>query len=260
MWKTESNNQYIQNEADLIRVASYAERKDFIRSRFDKNYTGTTRENEVLLRNEKFKKAYLEQFAHIKNTSRNARMDLIANRPDQNPEIQKVREWFFANMSRGLSNVFRGVDQSVASVDKRIVAWGQALRAYSGKIVRQFSSVKLTGYFPPPKWGYRSKKEAKMEWGGNDKIWKPLYTLQQYLRWEAPYVSIAGHKSIAYWTRVRLPNLEAQYGRPIECRVVDTGKAFNKQPPFAKLDICVQDRQSSLTNIVNTNTSVQQIA
>jgi hypothetical protein len=159
-----------------------------------------------------------------------------------------------------LREIFQGLEKPVHSIEKRLVAWRDSLKAYGGKLVRQFNSVKLTWYYPPPKWGYRSKKEAKMEWGGKDKIWKPLYTLQQYLRWEAPYVSIAGHKSISYGTRVRIASLEAQYGRPIECRVVDTGSAFNKKPPYAKLDVCVQDRQSSSLAIVNTHTPVQQIA
>ncbi len=271
MWKNESHNSRLSTEDDLKKVASYAERRDFVRGAtsdwkpngqevFDKNYTGKTGENLALLRNERFKKAYLEKFSGIRNSSRESRMNMIKGRPDQHPEVQKVRESFFSKIGQALREMFQGLERPARSMEDRLVAWRDSLKAYSGKLVRQFNSVKLTGYYPPPKWGYKSKKEAKMEWGAKDKLWKPLYTLEQYLQWKAPYVSIAGHESIAYWTRIRLPHLEAQYGRPIDCRVVDTGSAFNRQSPFSKLDVCVRDRQASMTSLVNTRTSVQQIA
>lgn len=260
MWKLDSHIQTINTEDDIKRIASYSERKDFIRSRFDRDYTGTTQENETLLRNPEFKKSYLEKFFGIKNASRDARMNLIKDRPDRNPQIQQVRESLFSKIGQALGEIFQGLEKPVHSIENRLVAWRNSLKSYGGKLVRQFNSVKLTWYYPPPKWGYSTAKERRMEWGGKDKLWKPLYTLQQYLRWEAPYVSIAGHKSISYGTRVRIAALEAQYGRPIECRVVDTWSAFNKLPPYGKLDVCVQDKQSSHLAIVNTRTPVQQIA
>lgn len=260
MWKNESHNSSLSTEQDLKKVASYTQRRDFIRSHFDKNYTGTTRENALLLKKNAFQKAYLERFSNLKNTSRKVRMNLVKDRPEKNSQVQNIRENLVAKISWSLGEIFQGINCPVRSISDRIMAWKKALDEYAGKVMRQFSSVKLTGYFPPPKWWYKSKNEAKMEGWSRDKTGKPLYTLEQYLQWKAPYVSIAGHKSIPYGTRVRLANLEAQYGRPIECRVVDTWSAFNKQAPFSKLDVCVRGKESSHSFLVNTRTLVQQIA
>ena len=92
MWKKEPPIPTLTTEEDFKKIASYDERKAFVRSHFDKNYTGTTKENAALLKNEKFKKVYLEMFSGIKKDSQKARMDLIAHRPDQNPQVLKVRE------------------------------------------------------------------------------------------------------------------------------------------------------------------------
>lgn len=113
MRKPDSHIQSINTEEDIKKIASYDERKSFVRSRFDSNYTGKTPENQALLKNEKFKKAYLEKFSRqIKNYSRKARMDLVSNRPENNPQIQKVRESFFSKIGGGLTDVFRGIQQT----------------------------------------------------------------------------------------------------------------------------------------------------
>jgi hypothetical protein len=92
---SEKNSQIPQlsTEGDLKNIASYSERRDFVRSRFDKDYTGTTKENEALLRNSEFKKIYLEQFSRIRNTSRDARMNLLSDRPDKNSKSEGIFLW-----------------------------------------------------------------------------------------------------------------------------------------------------------------------
>ena len=106
MRKIDSHFQTITTEDDIKKIASYDERESFVRSGFDKNYTGTTRENMLLLKNEKFKKAYLEKFSRqIKNDSRAARMELVSNRPENNSQVQKVRESFFGKICQGLNDM-----------------------------------------------------------------------------------------------------------------------------------------------------------
>jgi hypothetical protein len=92
MSKIDFHSPKLSTEDDLKSIASYAERKDFVRSHFDKNYTGTTKENETLLRNPEFKKAYLEKFAHIRSESQDEREKLLKDRPEKNSYIQNVRE------------------------------------------------------------------------------------------------------------------------------------------------------------------------
>jgi len=113
MRKLDSHIQAINTEDDIKKIASYDERKSFVRSSFDRKYTGRTDENLALLKNEKFKRAYLEKFSRqIKNDSQKARIDLISNRPENNSQIQKVRESFFSKIGGGLTDVFRGIQQT----------------------------------------------------------------------------------------------------------------------------------------------------
>lgn len=99
-----------------------------------------------------------------------------------------------------------------------------------------------TGYYPA---------NNAMEGGFKDRLGKPLQTLQAYLAGRAPYVSVAmDSKAFPYGTKLRIPELEAKYGRPIEFRVVDTGGAF-KGRGTSRIDICTQNRRASLDPTIN---------
>jgi 3D (Asp-Asp-Asp) domain-containing protein len=99
-----------------------------------------------------------------------------------------------------------------------------------------------TGYFP---------ENSRMEGGYFDRRGRPLHTLQDYLAGRAPYVSVAmDSNAFRYGTRMRIPELEAKYGRPIEFRVVDTGGAFRGRGT-GRIDICTANRAASLDPTVN---------
>jgi 3D (Asp-Asp-Asp) domain-containing protein len=90
-----------------------------------------------------------------------------------------------------------------------------------------------------------------MEGGFLDRKGKPLHTLQDFLSGKAPYVSVAmDSKAFPYGTKLRIPELEKKYGRPIEFRVVDTGGAF-KGKGTSRIDICTANRKASLDPTVN---------
>jgi len=99
-----------------------------------------------------------------------------------------------------------------------------------------------SGYFPDP---------SRMEGGFNDRLGRPLRTLQDYLRGLAPYVSVAmDPAAFPYGTRLRIRELEARYGRRIEFRVVDTGGAFRGRGT-ARMDICTANRTASIDATIN---------
>jgi hypothetical protein len=75
-----------------------------------------------LLKNSDLKNAYLEKFSGIRNASREARMNLIKDRPEQNPQIQKVRESVFSKVGQSLREIFQGLEKPVHSIEKRLVA------------------------------------------------------------------------------------------------------------------------------------------
>lgn len=111
--------------------------------------------------------------------------------------------------------------------------------------------AKLTGYFPPPEGGYATKEEEEMEGGAYDRIGKPLCTLQEFLRGEAPYVSVAmDFRVFPYGTKLTIPALEEKYGKPIIFRVVDTGGAFRGQGT-SRIDICVENKRASWDRAIN---------
>jgi 3D (Asp-Asp-Asp) domain-containing protein len=106
----------------------------------------------------------------------------------------------------------------------------------------QSFTAKGTGYFPD---------NSPMEGGFKDRMGKPLHTLQDFLNGKAPYVSVAmDSKAFPYGTKLRIPELEKKYGRPIEFRVVDTGGAF-KGKGTSRIDICTANRKASLDPTVN---------
>lgn len=99
-----------------------------------------------------------------------------------------------------------------------------------------------TGYYP---------HNSRMEGGFLDRRGKPLHTLQDYLAGRAPYVSVAMDKNaFPYGTKLRIPELEAKYGRQIEFRVVDTGGAFRGRGT-SRIDICTANRRASLDPTIN---------
>lgn len=99
-----------------------------------------------------------------------------------------------------------------------------------------------TGYYPD---------RSAMEGGFVDRKGKPLHTLQDFLAGKASYVSVAmDSTAFPYGTKLRIPELEAKYGRPIEFRVVDTGGAFRGKGT-SRIDICTANRQASLDPTIN---------
>lgn len=102
-----------------------------------------------------------------------------------------------------------------------------------------------SGYYPA---------DNAMEGGFVDKRGAPLKTLQQFLRGEASYVSVAmdNRIGIPYGQKVRIPELEAKYGKAIEFRVVDTGGAFMGRGT-SKIDICVENEAASFEPTINGN-------
>jgi 3D (Asp-Asp-Asp) domain-containing protein len=108
--------------------------------------------------------------------------------------------------------------------------------------------TKLTGYYPD---------SSALEGGFKDRLGKPLHTLQQYLNGDASYVSVAMDSSaFAYGTKLRIPSLEAKYGRRIEFRVVDTGGAFRGKGT-SRMDVCVASYKASLDPVVNGSVDVE---
>ena len=111
----------------------------------------------------------------------------------------------------------------------------------------------LTGYFPEPKEGYASEKEAKMEGGNLDERGNKLHTLQDFLENKAPWVSCAMDKDcLPYGTPISIPALNKIYLRQIPFRRVDNGGAFNREGKFlGKLDVCVRGRKDQFAPGLN---------
>lgn len=99
-----------------------------------------------------------------------------------------------------------------------------------------------TGYYPdasPMEGGFVDRKGAK------------LNTLQDFLNGKVPYVSVAmDSKAFPYGTKLRIPELEAKYGKQIEFRVVDTGGAF-KGKGTSRIDVCTANQRASLDATIN---------
>ncbi|MDP1829269.1 MAG: peptidoglycan-binding protein [Archangium sp.] len=99
-----------------------------------------------------------------------------------------------------------------------------------------------TGYYPD---------SSAMEGGYVDRKGAKLNTLQDFLSGKAPYVSVAmDSKAFPYGTKLRIPELEAKYGKQIEFRVVDTGGAF-KGKGTSRIDVCTANRRASLDPTIN---------
>jgi 3D (Asp-Asp-Asp) domain-containing protein len=93
---------------------------------------------------------------------------------------------------------------------------------------------------------------SALEGGFKDRRGIKLNTLQDFLANKADYVSAAmdPQLTIPYGTVVKIPEIEADRGRAIEFRVVDTGGAF-KGKGFTRIDICTENRRASLDPTIN---------
>lgn len=109
--------------------------------------------------------------------------------------------------------------------------------------------AKGTGYYPDA---------SALEGGFTDRQGKPLRTLQDFLKGEVQYVSVAMDKDlkIPYGTTVTIPEIEASYKKPIEFRVVDTGGAFTGKG-YTRIDICTADEPASRDPAINRMLTLQ---
>lgn len=99
-----------------------------------------------------------------------------------------------------------------------------------------------TGYYPD---------SSPLEGGFVDRRDQPLRTLQDFLSGKANYVSVAmDSKAFPYGTKLRIPELEAKYGKQVEFRVVDTGGAFVGKGT-SRIDVCTANKKASLDPVIN---------
>lgn len=114
---------------------------------------------------------------------------------------------------------------------------------------KKAGTAKGTGYYPD---------SSAMEGGYVDMRGAKLHTLQDYLKGDADYVSIALDKNlykngtIKYGDSFRIPELEEKYGKKIIFKAVDTGGAFTNKG-FSRVDICTANRSASCDSTVNGN-------
>ncbi|MFN8611157.1 MAG: hypothetical protein U0931_26675 [Vulcanimicrobiota bacterium] len=115
--------------------------------------------------------------------------------------------------------------------------------------VKKTAKATGTGYYPD---------SSAMEGGYVDRKGKKLNTLQDFLAGKADYVSVAMDKNenIPYGTKLRIPELEKKYGRPIEFRVVDTGGAFTGKGS-SRIDICTANEKASTDPTINGPLTLQ---
>lgn len=113
------------------------------------------------------------------------------------------------------------------------------------------------GFEPPKGPSYRARgtgyypDSSALEGGFVDRKGAPLHTLQDFLSGKAPYVSVAmDSHAFPYGTQLRIPELEAKYGRAIPFRAVDTGGAFVGKGT-SRIDICTANARASLDPTIN---------
>lgn len=129
-------------------------------------------------------------------------------------------------------------------MEKTIKTFMMAIMILAGSLgsVANAYKAKATSYYPA---------NNKMEGGFFDRRGRRLYTLQAYLNGKAPYVSVAmDSKAFAYGTKLQIPELDRHFAKQIEFRVVDTGRKFRGKGK-SRIDICTQNRKTSLHDIVN---------
>jgi 3D (Asp-Asp-Asp) domain-containing protein len=109
--------------------------------------------------------------------------------------------------------------------------------------------AKGTGYFPD---------SSTLEGGFKDIRDNPLNTLQDFLQGRAKFVSVAMDENlhIRYGTKIRIPELDKKFGKPIEFRVVDIGGDL-KGKGHRRVDICVENEKASLDPAINTSLTLE---
>lgn len=87
-------------------------------------------------------------------------------------------------------------------------------------------TARVTGYYPVGPGA--SQAERRQEGGNVDRKSRPLYSLQQFLAGQAPYVSVAVDPDAfpVYGEELRIKELEERYGRRLVFRAVDTGEGL----------------------------------
>jgi 3D (Asp-Asp-Asp) domain-containing protein len=120
-----------------------------------------------------------------------------------------------------------------------VVCAGVASRRADASLI---FAARATSYYP---------ENNRMEGGFVDRIGHRLYTVQDYVYGDAPYVSVAMDvRAFPYGTDIRIPEMERIYNMPILFRVVDTGDAFRGHG-FGRIDICTANYRASLDASVN---------
>ena len=132
-----------------------------------------------------------------------------------------------------------------------------ALASAPAKPAPQSPSAPTDSFEPAKGTSYKARGTAyypdasPLEGGFVDRKGAKLRTLQDYLAGKVDYVSVAmDSKAFPYGTKIRIPELEKKYGRPIEFRVVDTGGAF-KGKGTSRIDVCVANHRASLDPTIN---------
>jgi len=115
--------------------------------------------------------------------------------------------------------------------------------------VKKTAQATGTSYYPD---------SSALEGGYVDKKGKKLNTLQDFLAGKADYVSVAmdDKAGIPYGAKLRIPELEKKYGKPIDFRVVDTGGAFGGKGN-SRIDICTANEKASTDSTINGPLTLQ---
>lgn len=158
--------------------------------------------------------------------------------------LQRLMSLFIGLMSNGASSpaikTSAGTDTSTHASTNTSAAPAD---------VKKTAKATGTGYYPD---------SSAMEGGYVDRQGKKLNTLQDFLAGKADYVSVAMDKNekIPYGTKLRIPELEKKYGKPIEFRVVDTGGAFTGKGT-SRIDICTANEKASTDPTINGPLTLQ---
>jgi hypothetical protein len=108
-------------------------------------------------------------------------------------------------------------------------------------------TAKTTGYHPVSP----DSPEYKMEGGPQDRAGNPIYTLDQYRRGDAPFVTVAGDPAIPYGTPAASPDFPG-----VPFRVNDTGSAF-KGAGLSRFDIARDNAAGANSDENNRNVDFQ---
>ena len=106
-------------------------------------------------------------------------------------------------------------------------------------------------------WPATTPEEEREEGGPEDVRDRPLYSLGQYLKGAAPYVSVAADRKqfSKYGEQIAIQEFEQRYGRPIVFRVVDALHADKTKAGHgtgtSRLDIRVDTRAEGLAPELN---------